>query len=795
MLTPRVDASRLGFSDTSVLTPLEEPLGQQRAVEALEFGLTITSPGFNIFATGPMGTGKWSIVKRMVQRMARAGVAPPDWCYVNNFLDSFRPRCLPFAAGQGRAFKQGIETLIQILRRDIPTEFESSKYLDAKARIVSQVDGRKKVLFREVNEFARDRAFGFQEEAVGFSLVPLHEGHPMKEEELVRLPADKQRELEERKTHVEAKIREFQSQIHALDHETERNLRNMDRQVVKNLLDQQLEPLRRIYQDLPEVLGYLDQVYADIVTNYKDFLHKETHGVPLLGLITPGRTADLSRYEVNLIVENKPDGGAPVVDESHPTYANLIGKIERKVHLGVVFTDFTEIKVGACIQANGGYLILNALDLLRQPFAYDALKRVIRTREVKIEDPGEYFGFSTTGMKPQPVPVNLKVILLGPPILYHLLQAYEEDFSKMFKVKADFDVDLVRSDQEDLRYAQYIARLCREEALPHFDAEAVSEIIQQGLRMADRHDRLSLRLSLLSDLIREASFWAQQRKHSLVTRDDVDKAIKKKRFRADLPEQWIQDEIREGTLIVDVEGEVVGQVNGLSVHLLGDSTFGRPCRITARTFVGTKGVIDIQREAELAGHIHSKGVMTLSGYLAGKFAGAHPFALSATLTFEQTYSEVEGDSAAVGELAAILSSLAEVPVRQCLAVTGSVNQLGEIQPIGGVNEKVEGFFETCKKRGLTGKQGVIIPVRNTKHLALRREVVEAVEAGQFSVYGVNSVEEAMELLTGMQAGERDAEGRYPEGTLYARVTQRLGEMAEIVGTWGETKHKDTADEA
>lgn len=474
-----------------------------------------------------------------------------------------------------------------------------------------------------------------------------------------------------------------------------------------------------------------------------------------------------------------------MVEEPHPTYGNLIGKIERRAHLGVMYTDFTEIKAGAMLQANGGYLILQALDVLRQPFTWDALKRVIKTGAVTIEDPGEFYGFATAGLRPEPIPVSVKVILVGTSMIYHLLQAYEEDFSKLFKVKADFDVEVPHDERQERQYARFIAKLCREESLPHFGADAVAEVIRQGFRFADRHDRLSLRFSLVSDLIREAGYWAKKDGHSFVTRADVESALDHQRHRADLPEQWIQDEIREGTLMVDLQGEVVGQVNGLSVYQLGDYAFGRPTRITARTYVGTKGLIDIQREVELAGEIHSKGVMTLAGFLAGKFAGTQPFALSATLTFEQTYSEVEGDSAAVAELTAVLSSLANLPIRQALAVTGSVNQLGEIQPIGGVNEKIEGFFESCRRRGLTGSQGVIIPSRNIKHLALNRKVVEAVEAGLFTVYAVDTIEDALELLTGVPAGERGPDGLYPHDSVYGRTAARLAEMAQIVACWGE----------
>lgn len=785
-LTPTVNPDQLGFADTSQLEPIEEPIGQQRATEALRFGLSMQSHGFNIYASGPIGTGKWGVIKQMITRVAQSAPTPPDWCYVNNFLDPSKPACLSFPAGQGRSFKVAMAALIQSLRREIPLAFESSKYLEARAKLVEDTENKKKALFKEVSEEARARKFGFQDEPTGFSLVPMREGRPMTDEEMARLSEREQDRITEARKELETKIREFQSHIHALDHEAEHRLREMDRQVVRHVLQNRFEVLRKTFHQLPPVLEYLERAHEDIVSNYKDFLRRETPAIQILGL-EGGRQADLTRYQVNLIVEHTPGSGAPIIDESHPTYVNLVGKIERKSHFGVVFTDFTEIRAGAFHQANGGYLILNAMDVLRQPFAWDALKRVIKTREVKIEDPGEFYGFSTSGLKPEPIPVEAKVVLIGPPSIYHLLQAYEEDFSKMFKVKADFDVDVPRDASQDLLYARFLARLCRDEQLPPFRADAVAEFIRQGMRLADRHDRLSLRMSLLSDLAREAGFWARKQDRYFVSRDDVAMAVAKRRSRVNLPEEWIQDEIKEGGLIVDLEHEVVGQVNGLSVHLLGDYAFGRPCRITARTFVGTKGVIDIQREAELAGSVHSKGVMTLSGFLAGKFAGTHPFALSATLTFEQTYSEIEGDSAAVAELAAILSSLADVPVRQWLAVTGSVNQLGEVQPIGGVNEKIEGFFASCRIRGLTGRQGVIIPLRNTRQLALNRDVVEAVERGEFAVYAVSEVDEALELLTGWPAGERQTDGTYPENTLYGRVARRIAEMANIVGSWGEQR--------
>jgi lon-related putative ATP-dependent protease len=783
MLSPSVDPERLGFDDTSQLEPLSETIGQERAVEALEFGLQMKSAGFNIYVSGPVGTGKGTLVRQMVKRLAQSAPAPSDWCYVNNFQDRSRPTCLSFPAGQGCSFKREMAAFIDSLRHDIPSAFESKKYLDAKAKLHEETESKKKMLFHDLRELSHKRGFGFEETPVGFGLVPLKAGQPMTDEDMEAMTEADQAGLTERRKLLEGEIREFHVRIHALEKEAEHRLQHLDRQLIANVMAGRYETLRRTYQNLPRVTAYLERVQDDIIHHYKDFLPREG---PVLAL--PGmefKRADLTRFQINLIVEHEATGGAPVIDESHPTYTNLIGKIERRAHLGVMYTDFTEIRAGAVLLAGGGFLLLNAMDLLRQPFSWDALKRVIKTGEVTIEDPSEFYGFSTAGLRPEPIPVSVKILLIGPPMLLHLLQSYEEDFSKMFKVKADFDVEVDRDERHEKQYAQFVAKLCREENLPHFCADAVAEVIRQGHRFADRHDRLSLRFSLVSDLIREAGYWAKKDGHSFVTQSDVEAAVAHKRYRSNLPEEWVQDEIREGTLMVSFDNEVVGQVNGLSVYQLGDYAFGRPTRITARTFVGTKGVIDIQREAELAGPVHSKGVMILGGFLAGKFAGSHPFALSATLTFEQTYSEVEGDSATVAELIAILSSLADVPVRQWLAVTGSANQLGEIQPIGGVNEKIEGFFESCQKRGLTGKEGVIIPSRNMKHLALRRDVVEAVQSEQFTVYAIDTIEEAIELLTGIPAGERGLDGLFQPGTVYGRAGQRLEEMAQAVAEWGE----------
>jgi len=793
LLTPSIDVDALGFSDTTELPPLEEPLGQARALEALDFGLNMKSHGFNIYASGPIGTGKWGIIHKQVEHAALSMPAPGDWCYVHNFLAPSSPICLSFASGKGREFKQAMSHVIQSLRRDLPLAFESQKYLDARAKIIEERDGKKETLFKVVSEEAQKRGFGFKEEPVGFSLVVVKDGKPLKQKDREALTDSQKETIEEQGKILEGKIREFHAQVHALDHEAEHALLEMDRQVVRAVMRHRFAVLRDHHQHLSEVLEYLQKVEEDIVSNYKDFLPREGPQLALLGWDAKDHKPNLIRYEVNLLVEHAQETGAPIIDEPHPTYANLIGKIERKSHMGVVYTDFTEIKAGSCLRASGGFLLVNVLDLLRQPFAWDALKRVIKTRSVNIEDPGEYFGFSTTGLKPQPIPVDIKIILFGYPYIFSVLQTYEPDFPKLFKVKADFDIDIPRENSQEQLYARFIAQLCREENLPAFGVDAVGEVIRYSLRLAERRDRLSLRMSWVSDVVRESAYWAKQDGRSLVSKTHVEMAIDKKRHRTNLLEEKVQDAIQEGTLMVDLDGETVGQVNGLSVHQLGDYSFGRPCRITARTFVGNEGVIDIQREAELAGEIHSKGVMTLAGFLGGKFAEFQPFALSATLTFEQTYSEVEGDSAAVAELVAIISSLANIPVHQSLAVTGSINQLGEIQPIGGVNEKIEGFFESCQKRGLSGKQGVLIPAKNIRHLALNREVVQAAESGKFSIFGVTTIEEALELLTGIPAGEMTPEGQYLPDSVFGRVAKRLTEMAKIAEEWGKRRSSKSGE--
>jgi lon-related putative ATP-dependent protease len=536
-----------------------------------------------------------------------------------------------------------------------------------------------------------------------------------------------------------------------------------------------LEDLKEKYKTNPRIPDYLDDVEEDILANLKEFLGQ----TPELPFHIEGmdRSSFLERYRVNVLVDNEKTRGAPVIEEANPTYNNLVGRIERKMRLGMAFTNFMMIKSGSVLQANGGYLVVNALDVLRNPFSWEALKRIIKKSEVKIEDLAELYGISTAGMKPDPIPVSLKVIMLGSPWLYYLLYYYDEDFRSIFKVKSDFDTQMGGSREENLRYANFIGKMATDKNLLPFTREAVAAVIDHAARLAEKKGKISLRFSDLTDLISESSHWAGASGSATVDQTHVEKALDQRYYRANLLEERVQELLADGTIMVDVSGAVPGQVNGLSVYDLGDFSFGKPSRITSRVYLGKAGVVDIEREAKLSGRIYNKGVLILTGYLGGRYAQDKPLSLSASLAFEQSYGDIEGDSASAAELVALLSAISEVPVKQGIAITGSINQRGELQPIGGVNEKIEGFFAVCKSRGLSGEQGVVIPKANVKNLMLKKEVVQAVNDGKFHVYAVGTVDETVALLTGMPAGERRDDGTWPEGTVNFLVDKRLREIA------------------
>jgi len=770
------DPAGFPFRTTAELSPKDEVIGQKRAVTAIEFGLSISNHGYNLFVSGIPGTGRNSIVKAIVKRISLERPVPEDWCFINNFSDPDKPHAIKLAPGKGREFQQDMEKFVELMLTEIPKAFESKEYEEQKTRLQEGLEKAKEALFTETGEKAQELGFQLSVTRTGIVKVPLLKGKPIQAEDVDRLTTEQRLEIEEREKHVDAEIRDFLAKARQLDKEAHEKTHELNRKVAHFAMGHQLEDLKEKYQANPRIPDYLADVEEDILGNLKEFLGQ----TPELPFHIEGmdRASLLERYRVNVLVDNEKAAGAPVIEEANPTYNNLVGRIERKMRLGMAFTNFMMIKPGSVLQANGGYLIVNALDVLRNPFSWEALKRIIKKNEVKIEDLAELYGISTAGIKPAPIPVSIKIIMLGSPWLYYLLYYYDEDFRSIFKVKSDFDTQTTSSTEVQLRYANFVGRMALEEKLLPFTREAVAAVVDHAVRLAEKKGKLSLRFSDLSDLVREASFWSRQEGGSTVEVVHVDKAIDEKYYRANLLEERIQELLNDGTILVDVSGAVPGQVNGLSVYDLGDYSFGKPSRITSSVFLGKAGVVDIEREAKLSGRIYNKGVLILTGYLGGRYAQDKPLSLSASLAFEQSYGEVEGDSASMAELAALLSAIAEVPVRQSLAITGSINQKGEVQPIGGVNEKVEGFFAVCKARGLTGDQGVVIPKVNVRNLMLKKEVVQAVQDGKFRVYAVAAVDEAVAILTGMPAGERGADGAWPEGTFNFLVDKRLREIAK-----------------
>ncbi|MCK9419746.1 MAG: AAA family ATPase [Nitrospirae bacterium] len=770
------DPAEFPFNTTAELSLRDEVIGQTRAVKAIEFGISIKNHGYNIFVSGVPGTGRNSIARSIVKRISLDRPVPDDWCYVNNFKDPDRPRAIKLPPGKGREFRRDVEKFIEFMQSEIPKVFESKEYEEQKSRIVDEAEKAKEVLFADAGRSALELGYQLTITRTGIVKVPMWKGKPMTPQELETLSPEQRHELEEHEKKVDTGVRDFLSKARLLDKESREKVHELNQHVAHFSMGHHLDDLKERYRVNPRIPEYLVEVEEDVLNNLREFLGQTQElPFPIEGM---DKGSFLEHYKVNVIVDNAETKGGPVIEEANPTYNNLVGRIERKARFGAIYTNFTMIRSGSLLQANGGYLILNALDVLRSPFSWDALKRVIKKNEVKVEDLAELYGISTGGLKAEPIPVSLKLIMLGSPWLYYLLYYYDEDFRDIFKVKSDFDTQTASSTDEKMRYANFVGAMVKKDGLLPFDRIAVAGVVNHAVRLGGKQNKLSLRFSELSDLVRESSYWATQAGSGVVTGEHVDKALDEKVYRANLIDERIQELFAEGTLMVDLSGNVVAQVNGLSVYDIGDFSFGKPSRITSRVYLGKAGVIDIEREAKLSGRIYNKGVLILSGYLGGTYAQDKTLSISATLAFEQSYGEVEGDSASAAEAVALISGIAEVPVKQNLAITGSINQKGEIQPIGGVNEKIEGFFAVCKNRGLTGDQGVIIPELNKKNLMLKKEVVDAVKDGKFRVYAVKTVNEALEVLTGLPAGERQVDWTWPQGSINFLVDKRLKEMSK-----------------
>ncbi len=805
-LRREVDLSELSFTSTAELNHLEGIIGQERATRAVEFGLNIQAKGFNIFALGPAGAGRTTTIRRYLQQVAVSRPVPDDWVYVYNFDDPDAPKALRLPAGRAAQLRKRMEELLRDVAQQLPQVFETEQYQEHRSQLIRQYQRQREEILEQVKQFAQAHGFLILETPMGLALAPMGQDRkPLPPDQYEALPPPVKAQLEAAREEVEKVLEKAMRQVYELEKELRRKLSEMDKRVAEAALEYLFDDERREFADLPDVVAWMDACRQDMVENIhlvRQVLAaaaqmKGEGGAPPVLPLRHWEDSPLARYTVNVIVDNSKLGGAPVVYEPNPTVINLIGKQEYKVRFGALVTDFTMLRPGALHRANGGYLVLNIADVLRQPMAWEVLKRCLKTGEIVIEDIPQQLGlgfFPTAGLRPQPIPLDVKVVLIGEPWYYYLLYSLDEDFAELFKVRADFSPDMPWTQEHVEQIARFVHTICEEEQLPHFTLPAVGEIISYAGRLADSKKKLSARFGLLADIVREAAYWARVNQHDVVRAEDVRRAIEERVYRSRMLEERIQELIQDNVIYIDTEGQVVGQVNGLSVIMLGDYTFGRPNRITARVYLGQSGVINIEREAKLSGRIHDKGVLILSGFLAGRYAQDKPLSLSATITFEQSYEGVEGDSASSTELYALLSALSGLPLRQDIAVTGSVNQRGQIQPVGGVNEKIEGFFAVCKARGLTGTQGVIIPEANVQHLMLKQEVVDAVAEGKFHIYPVRTVDEGIEILTGVAAGKRNPDGTWPEGTVNWYVDQRLREMAMRLRQFGRERKPEKKEE-
>jgi predicted ATP-dependent protease len=784
-LSWRCDLSFLPFTCTADMTPLEDFIGQERAMRAIEFGLGVNKPGFNIFVTGLAGTGKTSIIKAFLKKVTSErrlpvedSELPEDWCYVYNFTDQDQPRTLKIRRGWGRLLKADMERLVQLLQRETKKAFESDEFAGQRQAVIEGLQKKQQGMMEELMAEANQGGFSLRMTPSGIILLPVKEGKPMQETDYVALSAEEKKQLEEKRGEIERHVEETLREGKKLEREISERLEELEKQAGEYLVRIPFSELKEKYADYDEVLVYLDEVRAHVLKNLQKFKGSEGPSGAMAMAVEPPADTFLP-YRVNVFVDNSDAQGPPIIVETNPNYHNLFGVVEKKPIVGGYITDFTLIKAGSISRANGGYLVLYDRDVLANIGVWEALQRVIKNRELRIEEPATFFGWAPPqGLRPEPIPTDTKIIMIGDPYLYRTLAAVDPDFRETFKVKADFNFEADRSRENITAFACFISDYCNREKLRHFDVSGVARVIEDCARRVDDQQKLSTRFSDMADLLIECDYWAGRENAELVTATHVERAIGEKTFRLNLIEKRLQEMIAEGTLLVDVDGGIIGQVNGLAVYQLGDFSFGKPSRITAKTFMGRGGIVNIERESKLSGKSHDKGVLILAGYLGGKFAQQRRLSLSASICFEQSYDGVDGDSASSTELYAILSSLAELPIKQGLAVTGSVNQNGEIQAIGGINQKIEGFFDVCRLRGLSGSQGVLMPRANLRNLMLRADVVEAVSQGKFFIYAVSTVDEGIEVLTGMTAGERGVDGRYPEDSVNGLVEKKLEQFTE-----------------
>jgi lon-related putative ATP-dependent protease len=799
-LRAHVDPKSLSFESTASLQPpTERLLGQERASDAIKFGMGIKESNYHIFIAGPSKAGLTYAARTYLEEQAKKEARPPDWCYIHNFKEPDKPKSLKISAGKGKELKKDMQEFINTLQAKIPEVFDSEDY-QAKDEALQQTFQRyRRKTIDRFSHLAKKEGFLLQVSQVGMVIVPAtKQGQPLTQEDLAQLNKEERQSLKEKSGELQEKMKDTVNKIRDAEAELKRKQDELKSEIARFVVSQQMEPYLENYKDEGEVIEYLKMAQEDIIENIDDFLKKqEGQQHPILQIPVVVKDSAFRKYDVNVLVDNSDTEGAPVVIESNPIYPNLFGTIERQALFGALFTDFTMIKPGVLHKANGGYLVMKALDLLKWYLSWEALKRALRDREIRIEDLGELYGiFSTRTIRPEPIPLAIKIVLTGDPYLFELLHLYDDRFQKLFKVKAHMDDRMDRKEDTALQVAQMIGNFCSEQKLRHVHRTGVARVLEYSMERTEDQGKITLELGDIGDLIREANYLASLDQSKFIQRKHVDQAIEKRIFRSNLVEERIKELVEEDIFWIETDGYKTGQINGVSMLMTGDHEFGRPNRITATVSVGREGVVAIERESKMSGNIHTKGVMILTSFLKERFAHNKPLSLSATLCFEQSYGLVEGDSASSTELFALLSALAGVPIFQGIAVTGSVSQKGEIQAVGGVTRKVEGFFDICKRKGLNGRQGVVIPKKNVRNLMLKQEVIDSVKAGRFHIWPISTVEEGVEILTSMEAGTLQPDAMYPEGTLFRKVDERFLELAEIVKKFAkeEEAHKPTPEE-
>src|SRR6056297_135271 len=776
------------FDTTEDITDTTTIIGQERLSSSMELGVDIPKDGYNIFALGPNETNRLSHIQQFMEQKAKDKETPPDICYTNNFDNRYKPAVLKVPAGRGMKLKEMMDQLIEDLVPTLRSSFETEEYQNRKQSLKNKLQQNQDDSFEQLQKKAKEKGLALVRTPAGFTFTPMKDGDLMDNEDLKQLSDEEKERLEEETKKLQQELQKIIQKMPANKREIRDEQKKLDKEIATNAIKELFKKVRDEFSDLKEVQDFLDNVEMDIVDNVQKIMNPQGQQNPMMALAGGGQQSQqqtdasqnpiLDRYKVNVLVDHSDTDGAPVLHEDNPNYKNLMGKVEYQSKMGALTTNFNLIKPGAFHKANGGYLILHARNVIMEPFAWEGLKRALKSGELKIESLGESYSLiSTVSLEPEPVDLDVKVVLIGERLLYYMLCELDPEFKSLFKVEADFEDEIDRDSNNHEHYAQLLAGLIEKNELSPFDKNAVGRVIEQSARWAGDSEKLSAKTGEIVDLLIESNHWATKNNHDVVQLDDVEKAIEHKIYRSGRLKDKIQEAINRDYIFIDTEGEHPGQVNGLSVSMIGNSTFGRPNRITARVQLGKGDIVDIEREVEMSGPIHSKGVLILKGFLGERYAKNRPLSLSASIVFEQSYSNIDGDSASSAELYALLSAIGDISIKQSFSVTGSVNQHGKVQPIGGVNEKIEGYFDICKQRGLTGEQGVLIPQANEKNLMLRKDVREAVDNDKFQIYSVESVDEGMEILTGLEMGEPDEEGNYPEGTINYKVMDRLNQFA------------------